>query len=166
MANGTNITLAGARAFAATDGREAVLWDSISTGLGLCARPSGRKMWIVHLRSNGWVVKRTLSAVDALTDEDARHVARSDFADVETGSATAASPTVRTLTPAFLPDCAERWKPATQSAQADGMSRSTQPAFGDRLVESPTAKDVRNWFDNLSVSRAGWPNQALAVLCR
>ena len=79
-------------------------------------------------------------------------------------AAAAAIPTVRTFAPAFLADCAERWKPATRRAHADGMSRFILPAFGDRRVEAVTAKDVRNWFDDLSVTRAGSANRALAVL--
>ena len=43
MANRTKITMAEARAFAPSGGREAVLWDSAAPGLGLRARPNGRK---------------------------------------------------------------------------------------------------------------------------
>ena len=114
MANRTKITMAGARAFAPADGREVVLWDNAAPGLGLRARANGRKTWIVHRRCNGSVVKRTLGALDALTVEDARHAARAIIADAEAGSGPAAVPTVRTFGPAFLADCAERWKPATR----------------------------------------------------
>ena len=164
MANRTKITMAGARAFAAADGREAVLWDSAAPGLGLRARPNARKTWIVHRRCNGSVVKRTLGALDALTVEDARHAARTMFADAEAHGTRAAVPTVRSFAPAFLGDCAERWKPATRHAHADGMKRFILPAFGDRRVDEVTAKDVRNWFDDLSVTRAESANRALAVL--
>ena len=116
MANRTKITMAGALAFAAADGREGVLWDSAAPGRGLGAQPNGRKTWIVHRRCNGSVVKRTLGALDALTVEDARHAARALMADAETGGAAAAVPTVRTFAPAFLADCAERWKPATRES--------------------------------------------------
>ncbi len=44
------------------------------------------------------------------------------------------------------------------------MSRFILPAFGDRRVDAMTAKDVRYWFDELSVTRAGSANRALAVL--
>ena len=156
--------MAGARAFAPADGREAVLWDSAAPGLGLRARPNGRKTWIVHRRCNGSVVRRTLGALDALTVEDARHAARALLADAEAKRAPAAVPTVRTFGPAFLADCAERWKPATRCAHADGMDRHILPAFGDRRVDAVGAKDVRNWFDDLSVTRAASANRALAVL--
>ena len=164
MTNKTKITEARARAFAPADGREAVLWDSAAPGLGLRARPNGRKTWIVHRRCNGSVVKRTLGALDALTVEDARHAARALLADSEDKCAPAAVPTVRTFASAFLADCAERWKAATRRAHADGMSRFILPAFGDRRVDAIGAKDVRNWFDDLSVTRAGSANRALAVL--
>ena len=97
MTNRTKITMAGARAFAAADGREAVLWDSAAPGLGLRARPNGRKTWIVHRRYNGSVVKRTLGALDALTVEDARHAARALLGDAETHGTPATVPTVRTF---------------------------------------------------------------------
>jgi len=164
MTNRTKITMTGARAFAAADGREAVLWDSTAPGLGLRARANGRKTWIVHRRCNGSVVKRTLGALDALTVEDARHAARALLGDTEAHGAPAAMPTVRTFAHAFLADCAERWKPTTRSAHADGMRRHILPALGDRRVDAVTARDVRNWFDDLSVTRAGTANRALAVL--
>ena len=66
MTSRTKITMAGARAFAAAGGREAVLWDSAAPGLGLRARPNGRKTWIVHRHCNGSVVRRTLGALAAL----------------------------------------------------------------------------------------------------
>ena len=164
MTNRTKITMACARAFAAADGREAVLWDSAAPGLGLRVRANGRKTWIVHRRAGGSVVKRTLGALDELTVEDARHAARALLADAETGGAPAAVPTMRTFAPAFLADCAERWKPATRRAHADGMNRFILPVFGGRRVDSIGAKDVRNWFDDLLARRAGSANRALAVL--
>ena len=164
MANRTKITAAKARAFAAAGGREAVLWDSAAPGLGLRVRANGRKTWIVHRRCNGSVIRRTLGALDALTVEDARHAARALFADAEASGAPAPVPTVRTFAPAFLADCAERWKPATRDSHAHGMKRHILPALGERRVDAVTAKDVRNWFDDLSVTRAGTANRALAVL--
>ena len=44
------------------------------------------------------------------------------------------------------------------------MNRYILPAFGDQRVDAVSAKDVRNWFDYLSVTRAGSANRALAVL--
>ena len=164
MANRTKITEARARAFVSAGGREAVLWDSAAPGLRLRVRPNGCKTWIVHRRCDGSVVRRTLGPFHALTVEDARHAARAIIADAEAGGAAAAIPTVRTFAPAFLADCAERWKPATRRAHADGMSHFILPGFGDRRVDALTAKDVRNWFDDLSVTRAGSANRALAVL--
>ncbi len=164
MANKTNITDARARAFAPVDGREAVLWDSAAPGLGLRTRANGRKTWIVHRRSGGAVVRRTLGALDALTVEDARHATRALLGDAVTGSAPAAVPTVRAFAPAFLADCAERWKPATRESHAAGMRRHILPALGDRRVDAVSAKDVRNWFDDLSARRAASANRALAVL--
>ena len=132
--------------------------------LGLRARPNGRKTWIVHRRCNGSVVRRTLGALDALTVEDARHAARALFVDAETQGTPAAVPTVRTFAPAFLADCAERWKPETRRAHADGVRLHILPAFGGRRVDNVTAKDVRNWFDDFSARSAGSANRALAVL--
>ena len=164
MTTRTKITMAGGRAFALAGGREAVLWDSAAPGLGLRARPNGRKTWIVHRRCNGSVIKRTLGGLDALTVGDARHAARAMFADAEGNGAAAAVPTVTTFAPAFLSDCAKRWKPATRRAHADGVRLHILPALGERRVDAVTAKDVRNWFDDLSVTRAGSANRALAVL--
>ena len=164
MANKTKITEARARAFAPADGREAVLWDSAAPGLGLRVRPNGRKTWIVHRRCNGSVIKRTLGALDTLTVEDARHAARVLFADVEASRAPATVPTIRNFAPVFLADCAERWKPATRENYAHTVRRFILPAFGDRRVDAVTAKDVRNWFDDLAVTHHGSANWALAAM--
>ena len=80
---------------------------------------------------------------------DARRARRADgrgrngtrralLAETQAKRAPAAVPTVRTFAPAFLADCAERWKPATRRANADGMSRFIVPAFGDRRVDAVT----------------------------
>ena len=156
--------MARARAFVPADGREAVLQDSAAPGLGLRARANGRRTWIVHRRCNGSVVKRTPGALDGLTVEGPRHAVRAMFADAETGGAPAAIPTMRTSAPACLTDCADRRKPATRRAHADGMSRFLLSARGDGRVDAATAKDVRNGFDDLSATRAGTANRARAVL--
>ena len=164
MADRTKITEVRARAFASADGRDALLRDSAAPGLGLRVRPNGHKAWIVHRRCNVSVIGRTLGTLDALTAEDARHAARVPTGDTATGAAPVAIPTVWTFAPEFLADCAERWKPGTRRAHADGMNRYILPAFGKRRVDAVTAKDVRNWFDDLSAMRVGTANQALAVL--
>ncbi len=164
MTNKTKITEARARAFSPAGGRGAVLWDSAAPGLGLRVRRNGRKTWIVHRRCNGSVIKRTLGKLDALTVEDARHAAWAMFAEPQSNGPPETIPTIRTFAPAFLADCAERWKPATRRAHADGVRLHILPTFGNRRVDSVTAKDVRNWFDDLSVTRAGSANRALAVL--
>ena len=80
--------------------------------------------------------------------------ARALIADAETGGAV---PTVRTFAPAFLADCAGRWKPATRENYAHTVRRFILPAFGDRRVDAVTAKDARNWFvhlDDTTLSQA------------
>ena len=159
------ITEARARAFTAPPGREAVLWDGVVTGLGLRALPSGRKTWIVHRRVGNGAVKRTLSASDAMSVEDARRTARALIEDAEGGDGAPVSvPTMRTFGPAFLADCTGRWKPKTREAHAHNMRRFILPTFGDRRVDAITARDVRSWFDDLSVKQAGTANRSLAVL--
>ena len=135
MANRTKITEARARAFAPADGRESVLWDSAARGPGLRVRANGRKTWIVHRRGNGSVVKRTLGAFDALTVEDARHAARALLDEAATGGASAVVPTVRTFAPAFLADCAERWKPETR-----GKLRAYRAALDTARVRQPPGR--------------------------
>ena len=49
-------------------------------------------------------------------------------------------------------------------AHADGWKRIILPVFGDWRVDAVTAKDVRNWFDDLSVTRAASANRTLTVL--
>ena len=164
MANKIRITEARARAFVPADGREAVLWDSAAPGLGLRARANGRKTWIVHRRCNGSVVRRTLGALDALTVEDARHAARALIAGTQTSSAPTTIPTVRAFAPAFLADCAGRWRPATRKNYADTVRLWILPAFGNRLVDAIGAKDVRNWHDGIAATQPGSAHWALATM--
>ena len=73
-------------------------------------------------------------------------------------------PTMQTFGPAFLTDCAERWKPKTRTTHAHNMQRFILPAFGNRRVDAITARDVRSWFDELSITRVATANRSLAVL--
>ena len=145
MGKRTAITDVRVRAFTASPQREAVLWDGVVSGLGVRARASGRKTWIVQRRIGDALVKRTLSAAEAMTVEDARCAARALIADAACSEGAALSvPTMQTFGPAFLADCAERWKPATRTAHAHCMQRFILPAFGSRRVDAITARDVRN----------------------
>ena len=142
-----------------------MLWDGVVSGLRLRALPNGRKTWFVHRRVGNGLVKRTLSAADAMSVEDARRAARVLITEADSGGGAAMSvPTMQTFGPAFLADCAERWKPKTRAAHADNMQRFILPAFGNRRVDAITARDVRNWFYELSVTRAATANRSLAVL--
>ena len=143
---------------AAADGREAVLWDSAIPGLGLRVRTNGRKTWIVHRRCNGSVVKLTLGALDALTVEDARHAVRALLADAEARGTPATIPTVRTFVSTFLADCAERWKPATRRAHADGMRRFILPAIGHLRVGSVVRADIARFFHEYGRRKPGGAN--------
>ena len=164
MASKKRITDARARAFGHATGREAVLWDTEAPGLGLRARPNGRKTWIVRRRCAGEVVRRTLGTLDALTVEDARQAARAILADADSGDAPAAVLTVRAFAPAFLADCAGRWKPATRATYAGTVQRWILPAFGNRLVDAVGAKDVRNWHDGIAATHPGSASWALAAM--
>ena len=165
MGKRTAITDARVRAFTASPRRETVLWNGVVSGLGVRARANGRKTWIVQGRIGDALVKRTLSAAEAMTVEDARCAARALIAETECGDGAALSvPTMQTFGPTFLPDCAERWKPTTRVGHAHCMQRFILPALGSRRVDAITACNVRSWFDELTVTRAGTANRSLAVL--
>lgn len=104
MGTRTRITDARARRLAPPPGREAVLWDSEVAGVGLRARPSGRKTWIVHRRSAGSVLRRSLGSPEAATAGDARCIARALIAAAPGATATTA-PLLRAFGRAFLDDC-------------------------------------------------------------
>lgn len=163
MGTRTRITDARARRFAPPPGREAVLWDNEVTGLGLRVRPNGSKTWIVHRRSSGSVLRRSLGSIKAVTAEEARGMARALIADAP-GATAATAPMLRAFGRTFLDDCAHRWKPATRRSHAHNLQNLILPAFGSRRVDAITARDVRSWFADLAVTRAGSANRALAVL--
>ncbi len=163
MGTRTRITDARARRFAPAPGREAVLWDSVVTGFGLRVRPGGSKTWIVHRRSSGSVLRRSLGSLEAVTADDARYMARALITDAP-GAAATTAPTLRAFGRAFLDDCAQRWKPATRRSHGYNLQNQILPAFGTRRVDAISARDVRSWFADLAVTRPSSANRALAVL--
>ena len=97
--------------------------------------------------------------------EDARRAARVLIEEAKGGGGAVVSvPTMQTFGPVFLADCAERWKPSTRTAHPHNMQRFILAAFGNRRVDAITARDVRSWFEEISVTRAGTANRSLVVL--
>ena len=124
-------------------GREAVLWDGDVPGLGLRARASGRRTWIVRRRVGNAFVKRTPSSADAMSVENAMAATMRRWRCRRCGS---------------LGRRSSRTAPGVRSRQPRQRMRTTcsgpSPAFGNRRVGAVTARNVRNWFDDLSVTRA------------
>ena len=140
-----------------------MLWDSEVAGFGLRVRPGGQKTWIVHRRSSGSVLRRSLGSPEAVTAGDARGMARALITDAP-GAAATTAPMLRVFGRAFLADCAHRWKPATRRSHAHNLQNLILPVFGSRRVDAITARDVRSWFADLAVTRPASANRALAVL--
>ncbi|MDE0029564.1 MAG: integrase, partial [Deltaproteobacteria bacterium] len=115
-------------------------------------------------RCNGWVIRRTLGPLEALTVEDARHAARAVLAEAEAGDGATTVLTMRAFARVFLADCAGRWKPATRENYAGTVRRWILPAFGNRLVDAVSAKEVRIWIDGITASHPGSANWALAAM--
>ena len=77
--------------------------------------------------------------------EEARRTARALIEDAKGGNGEPVTvPIMRTFGPAFLADCAGRWKPTTRAAHADNLRRFILPAFSNRHVDAITARDVRS----------------------
>ena len=112
-------------------------------GLGLRARASGRRTWIVRRRVGHAVVKRTRSSADAMSVENAMAATMRRWRCRRCGS---------------LGRRSSRTAPGVRSRQPRQRMRTTcsgpSPAFGNRRVDAVTARNVRNWFDDLSVTRA------------
>ncbi|MDE0355178.1 MAG: hypothetical protein OXK20_05910 [Deltaproteobacteria bacterium] len=71
---------------------------------------------------------------------------------------------MRAFARVFLADCAERRKPATRENYAGTVRRWILPAFGNRLVDAVSAKEVRTWIDGITASHPGSANWALAAM--
>ena len=165
MATKVRLTDARARALAPPPGREATLWDATVPGFGLRVRPGGSRTWIVRRRQGGGMLRRTLGPVGVLSADAARGAARTLIAAASSGNVSPAPvPTVQAFGPVFLADCAARWKPATRVGHANNLRSHILPAFGRRRVDAITAREVRAWFDALSLRGAGTANRTLAVL--
>lgn len=167
---GTKITMTKAGPLTAADGREAVPWESGTSGLELRTQPSGHNSWNMHRRRNGSVVRRTLGPLDALTVEEARVAARALLADSAAGDRAALTmPTVKIFARTLLAECAERLKPATRKMYAFNVRRWIEPAFGGRRADAIGAKDVRSRFDGIAATHpasAIWVPVAMSSLMK
>lgn len=74
----------------------------------------------MHRRMGRGVLKRTLGAIDTLKVEDARRAARALITGIG-AAGNARAPLMRSFGPAFLADCAGRWKRATRASLAHNL---------------------------------------------
>ena len=107
-----------------------MLHSGLVPGTGGPSCPMVRLVEVRPLENDEWISRGRIRAC-LRSDDEAR---RASIA-VSAG----------TFAPAFLADCAEGWK---------AVKRLMLPTFGDRRIDATGAKDMHNWFDDLSITRA------------
>lgn len=58
----------------------------------------------------------------------------------------------------------ERWKPSTQLMATSVLKMQLRPRFGHRRLHRLTELDIRQWFDEYSLTKAGGANRALDIV--
>src|ERR1051325_1001890 len=162
----------------ATDGAEAVLWDTEVKGFGCRVQRGGSKSYIVHYRVGSGrgapIRKLTIGKHGApWTPEHARGEARRLLGMVEGGAdpaadkiARKAAPLVADLAERFLAEHAEaKRKASTATEYRRLLDRILLPALGKRKVVDVTRHDVGKLHHGLRASPYQ-ANRVLAVLSK
>ena len=110
------------------------------------------------------MLKRTLRPIDALSADEPRGVARTLLNGVAASKGSPAmSLTVRTFGLVFLANCAPRWKFAALVPHSRSLRTWMLSVFRSWRIDAITDRDVRAWFDELSLRGVGTVDRTLAM---
>ena len=144
-------------------GKEYVVWDSRTRGLGVRVRPSGYRAF-VYLDNRGESSGRrhTLGPVETMTVEQARTLCRDiEDGDVERKRSPALQDFVATV---WKTEHQARCKPSTRRRQDIALRAQILTTFGPMRLDRISRKDVNRWFDRYSAQSPGGANYTLALL--
>lgn len=146
------------------------LRDTVVPGFLCKVTPTGRKVFMLHYRTNSGVRRKpSLGLFGELTVEQARSLARDWLAEVRRGgdpshekSEARRAPTVEELCVRFMEDHSKPHnKPSTQKTYQYHIDSYIVPAFGSKKAHEVTRQDITALMKRLEKS----PTQANRVLC-
>ena len=128
---------------------EQVLWDHVTTGLGLRLRSGSPSTWIYRRRVEGKLIKQTLARAEAMNLEQARTAAETVAVALSPGLTKVS---LRQFAETFMRDCAGRWKVATIEGHRHSLNKLILPVLGKLAVDEISYADVTAWLDGLDVA--------------
>ncbi len=140
--------------------------DGKSQGLSVRVSPKGKKVFVAMWRVNGCVHTQTLGLCLVMSITEARQKSIDCLAQWQKGSKDIKqSPTFSEFIHSeWKKEVFERWKPSTQRMANSVLARQFLPRFGHRRLHLLTVLDVRHWFEEYSITKAGGANRALDIL--
>ncbi|MDE0239701.1 MAG: tyrosine-type recombinase/integrase [bacterium] len=144
-------------------GKEYMVWDSRTPGLGVRVRSSGYAAF-VYLDNRGESSRRqTVGPVTTMTVEQARAVCRD--LDGNSANVPAHSPTFRDFVEAvWKTERLARCKPSTRRRRNIALTTQLLPTFGHMRLGRISRKNVNRWFDRYSAQSPGGANYTLDLL--
>ena len=146
------------------EGRDYVVWDSRTRGLGVRVRPSGYRAFVyLDIRDDSSGRRHTLGPAETLTVEQARTLCR----DIEGGSADdrKQSPTLQDfVATVWKTERQARCKPSTRRRHNISLRTQLLPTFGHIRLDRISRKNVNRWFDRYSARAPGGANYTLDLL--
>ena len=128
---------------------ERVLWDHVTTGLGVRLRSGSPSTWIYRRRIEGKLIKRTLAQVETMSLQQARAAAETVAVALSPGQSRVS---LRQFAETFMRDCAGRWKAATIEGHHHSLNRLILPVLGNLAVDEISYANVTAWLDGLDVA--------------
>ena len=143
------------------------LRDTELKGYGVRVMPSGAKRYFVHTQHQGRRVWKTLGDATAMTEAEARALARSALAAFHGGRSPDAEAPEETLFEAVAEEVfalyGRCWKPRTLAVNRTYLRCQILPFFEGRPIRAITREEVRKWFRSLHATPAA-ANRSAPIL--
>jgi len=147
------------------EAREYLLRDTRQPGLGLRVQPCGSRSWIMRLRENGKLTRRSLGTFPETDVKTARRIAAALLAGDATPPARSSQvPTFAEFQAEYEARHARGFKPSGLRSYRTYVTRRLLPTFGAMRLDAIGRPDVVRWFDGYSRQKPGGANRALGIL--
>ena len=141
--------------------------DAELKGYGVRVMPSGAKRYFIHTQRDGQRIWKTVGDAAALTETEARALARSMLTAFHGGGNPDAEAPGETLFETVAEEVfalyGRRWKPRTLEVNRTYLRCQILPFFEGRPIGAITREDVRKWFRSLHATPAA-ANRSAPIL--
>ena len=118
-------------------------------GFGIRVRPSGRRIWFVHVQCDGERIWKAIGDAGAVAASEARKRAAELIAALRRDGAGPGDTAFEAVAGEALAHHARLWKPQTVEINRRYYRTRILPGFRGRPVAGITGRDVRAWFASL-----------------